>query len=419
MSDSARRFDPFAESYLADPYPLFRELRAATPAFYCAELDHWVVTRHADVREILAAPRIYSAANALSPLHPIGAEAAGILAASDFRPVAALTNNDPPDHTRVRRLANSAFRPKRVAAMESLIRELVREFLDRCRGRSGADLIGELAWQLPLRVVFRVLGIPDDDAARIKSGSDSRIQFIWGRPTPDEQRRLAHSMAEFWRYSEDLVARRTVDPRDDFTSDLASARAGEEAALTRGEVTTIVYGLLTAGHETTTSLIGNAFRRLLDQREAWAEICADPALIPNAVEEVLRFDSPVIAWRRRTRASSEIGGVGVPAGANLLLLLGSANRDPAVFADPERFDIRRANAGEHLSFGHGAHFCLGAPLARLEARVVLEELCASFPEMRLTRGQTLRVPANVAFRGPLSLLVEFGAARESDRRAAD
>jgi cytochrome P450 len=145
----------------------------------------------------------------------------------------------------------------------------------------------------------------------------------------------------------------------------------------------------------------------LTHRQAWEEICHDSSLIPNALEEVRRFDSSVIVWRRKTTQAVEIGGVPVPAGANLLLLLGSANRDPAVFEDAECFDIHRPNAKDHLSFGYGAHFCLGAPLARLEVRVVVEELSARLPSLRLVRGQTLRFQPNTTFRGPLSLLVEW------------
>ena len=148
-------------------------------------------------------------------------------------------------------------------------------------------------------------------------------------------------------------------------------------------------------------------RRLLTERHAWEEICGDPSLIPNAIEEVLRFDTSVIAWRRKTTEAVEIGGVPVPAAANLLLLLGSANRDRAVFEDPEHFDIHRHNAKDHLSLGFGAHYCLGAPLVRLEARIVLEELSARLPSLRLIPGQTLRFQLNTTFRGPLSLLVEW------------
>jgi cytochrome P450 len=204
-----------------------------------------------------------------------------------------------------------------------------------------------------------------------------------------------------------LVADRAREPRDDFTSDILLARDGDAPALTPPEVTTIVYGLLMAGHETTTSLLGNAFRQLLTERHAWEEICQHPTLIPNAIEEVLRLDTSVITWRRKTTQAVDIGGVAVPANANVLLLLGAANRDPAVFDNPDRFDIHRGNAKDHLSFGHGPHFCLGAPLGRMEARVVLEELSARLPQLRLVPGQTLRFQPNTSFRGPLSLLVEW------------
>jgi cytochrome P450 len=270
-----------------------------------------------------------------------------------------------------------------------------------------ADLVRDLAWELPALVIFRVLGIPDDNVARVKAGAESRLLFMWGRPTEAEQIRLAHGMAAFWRYAEALVADRAQEPHDDFTSDLLLARDGDVPALTLPEVTTIVYGLLMAGHETTTCLLGNAFSQLLTHRHAWEAMCQDPALIPNAIEEVLRLDSSVITWRRKTTQAVDIGGVSVPANANVLLLLGAANRDPAVFDNPDCFDMHRANAKEHLSFGHGPHFCLGAPLGRLEARVVLEELSARLPQLRLVPGQTYRFQPNTSFRGPLSLLVEW------------
>jgi len=270
-----------------------------------------------------------------------------------------------------------------------------------------ADLVRDFAWELPAQVIFRVLGVPNEDVARIKAGSESRLLFMFGRPTDEEQTRLTQGLAAFWRYAEELVARRTTEPRDDFTSDLILARDGDVPALSAQEVATIIFGLLLAGHETTTNLLGNAFQQLLRERHAWEEICRNPSLIPNAIEEVLRFDSSVIAWRRKATQAVEIGGVSVPAEANLLLLLGSANRDPAVFENPDCFDIHRQNAKEHLSFGHGPHFCLGAPLGRLEARVVLEELSARLPSLRLVPGQTLHYLPNASFRGPRSLLVEW------------
>ena len=208
-------------------------------------------------------------------------------------------------------------------------------------------------------MIFRVLGIPDEDVIRVKAGAESRMLLMWGRPKEDAQVRFAEGMAAFWRYAETLVASRAEHPRDDFTSDLLLARDGDSPALSHREVASIVYELLFAGHETVTGLLGNTMHQLLVDRDAWEEICRDPALIPNAVEEVLRFDSSAITWRRKTTQAVEIGGVPVPAEATVLVLLGSANRDVAVFENPDRFDIHRKNAKEHLSFGNGARLLPG------------------------------------------------------------
>ena len=403
----ASRFDPFRDPYLADPYLFFAEARPASAVFYSPKLDYWIVTRYADVRHVFQSPKSFSAANALSPIKPVCPAAQTILAEGRFSADPVLTNSDPPAHTRVRRLANIAFTPRRVATMESFIRELAARFTRERFVNGRADLIHDLVWELPALVIFRVLGVPDHDVPRVKAGAESRLLFMFGHPSTKQQIDLAHGMATFWNYAQELVEARATEPRDDFTSDLLLARDKDLPALNRHEVTTVVFGLLLAGHETTTSLLGNALRRMLTDRVAWDEICRDPRLVPGAVEEVLRFDSSVIAWRRKTTQPVEIGGVAIPSDANLLLLIGSANRDPAMFEDPERFDIHRANAGEHLAFGHGSHFCLGAPLARLEARIVLEELSARYPSMRLVAGQTLRFLPNTSFRGPLALLAEW------------
>ena len=403
--DSA--FDPLSEAYLADPYPYLTEAREAAPAFYSASIQHWVVTRYADVRHAFRTPAEFSAVNANSPLLPPCPAAVRALEEGGFAAVPTLANVDPPAHTRVRRLANIAFTPKRVAQMEPFIRDLVVRFCVERLQRGRADLVRDLAWELPALVLFRVLGISDDDVARVKAGSWSRILFVYGRADETEQVRAAEGMAAFWRYAEDLVTKREQTPRDDFTSALAHARDPDGQGLTRQQATTVVLNLLFAGHETTTGLLGNAFRRLLGDRPSWDSVVRDPSLIPNAVEEVLRLDSSVIAWRRRTLQAVDIGGIAVPAAANVLLLIGSANRDPSVFPDPDRFDIRRENAEEHLSFGIGPHHCLGAPLARLQARIVIEELSARLPTLRRVPGAALKFAPNVSFRGPLSLPVEW------------
>jgi len=400
-------FDPLDDAYLTDPYPSLARAREATPVFHSEAIDHWIVTRYHDIRHILRTPALFSATNANSPLRPPCPMAAKALEEGGYRAVPTLTNVDPPAHTRVRKLVNVAFTAKRVAEMEGFVRDLVTRFCtERFRG-GRADMVRDLAWEVPALVLFRILGVPDEEVPRVKAGSWNRILFVYGRPNDAVQVQAAEGMAAFWRFAEELVAELQREPRGDFTSDLVHARDADGLGLTLQQAATVVLNLLFAGHETTTGLLGNAFRRLLSERPAWDAICADQSLISNAVEEVLRLDSSVIAWRRRTTQEVMIGTVVVPAGAALLLMLGSANRDPAVFPDPDRLDIRRANAKEHLSFGAGPHLCLGAPLARLQARVVLEVISSRLPSLRLALGLPFRFAPNVTFRGPLSLPVEW------------
>jgi cytochrome P450 len=402
------RFDPLAAEYLRDPYPFLAEARAHAPAFHSERIDHWVVTRYDDVRNILKSPPTFSAVNANSPLIPPCPHAARALQEGGYGAVPTLANVDPPAHTRVRRLAAAAFTNRRVAAMEPVVRELVGEFVERHANAGRADLIGDLCWSLPAQVLFRVLGLDDEHLETVKAGSWARILFVYGHPDEDTQVDAAVGLARFWRFVEGLVAERAEAPGDDYLSALLTARLEEGERLTSAEVATVGLNLLFAGHETTTGLMGNAFRRLLTDRASWDRLVADASLIPNAVEEVLRYDSSVIAWRRQTTVDTEVGGVAIPAGARLLLLLGSANRDPDAFPDPDRFDIDRTNAREHLSFGQGPHFCLGAPLARLQVRVVLEEVTQALPDLELEPGHTYEFAPNVSFRGPLHLPVKWG-----------
>lgn len=403
------RFKPFSLEYRTDPYPILNEIREAAPVFYDAGLGHWVVTRYADVRLILMNTSNYSAVNAIEPLTKLCPHAAATLEEGGYAAVPALTNLDPSGHTHHRRLANAAFTSKRVAALEPFIRELTRRFCEERFHDGEADLVCDLTWALPALVLFRILGLPESDLIRVKEGSRYRGIFIYGQPTEDEQIDAASKLASFWQYAAGLIEARSQCPGDDFISALVQARneGDNHALLTRQEATTIMLQMLFAGHETTTNLLGNSFRRLLADRHSWEAICRDPGLIPNTIEEVLRFDSPVIAWRRKTKQAVEIGSVRVPSDARLLLLLASANHDPAVFVEPDCFDIRRWNASEHLSFGFGVHHCLGAPLARLEARVVLEEFSRRFSTLRLAPDTKLEFPRSITLRGPLSLPVTW------------
>jgi cytochrome P450 len=323
----------------------------------------------------------YSAANTLSPVRPPCPRAAAALRDGGFRSVPTLTNADPPTHTRARRIANAGFTPAWSCGWRTpSARWSPAWSRSACAGGAPtSSVVRALTWELPALAIFKLLGVPDD-VPRVKAWDGNRLLFLFGRLDPDQQVRVAAGMAAFWRYTEELAVGRRKRPRDDVTSELVHALDLDGRPLTQQEESTILFGILLAGHETTTHLLTNGLRRLLEQRAAWEALCAEPALIPNAIEEVLRYDPPNTIWRRKTRVPCRVRGVQVPAGANLLLVIAAANRDPEAFVEPDRLEVRRANARDHLSFGGGNHLCLGAPLA---------------------------FHPNIAFRGPTSLRVEW------------
>ena len=221
---------------------------------------------------------------------------------------------------------------------------------------------------------------------QVKEWAQSRVYMNFGDLPAEEQIHHAENLVRYWRYCRELVQSRFAAPQDDLPGDLARIYLEGDQTITPDEIAGLVYGQLTAGHETTTALLANGLKELLGQRQAWEAVVRDPELIPAAVEEMLRVSAPVFTWKRLTKRPVTSAASSCPAGTNLLLLLGSANHDEKVFPEPDRIDLERENASRHLSFGLGIHFCLGAPLARLEGRVVLEELTGACPSLRLDAG---------------------------------
>jgi cytochrome P450 len=406
-ADLARDFQPFD---LADPFAFYARARAEAPIFYSPEIDYWVVTRYEDMRDIFRDPATFSSENTQAPYKPRPPEVQQILDDGGFSVVTGLSGKQPPDHTRLRGFIKQAFTPRRVASLAPEIRAIATQMIDRFADRGEADLVAELTHELPALVIFRMLGVPDSDVPQVKAWAQSRVYMNFGDRPVEEQVHHAENLVRYWRYCQDLVQSRFERAQDDLPGDLARIYQQGDQTITPDEIAALVYGQLTAGHETTTALLSNGLKELLAQREAWDAICADPELIPTAVEELLRTSTPVFSWKRRTKAPVRVGDVDLPAGTNVLLLLGSANHDESVFPDPARIDLERDNASRHLSFGLGIHFCLGAPLARLEAKVVLEELSARLPTLRLADGQRFDYAANTTFRGPSHVLVEWDAA---------
>jgi cytochrome P450 len=403
-------FDPLSPHYLADPYAVLAALPVAeAPVFYAPTIDYYVVTRYADIEEVYRDPLTYSAAVAQAPLAPLVAEAQQILLAGGHRPQPSMVSLDEPAHARLRKPAARAFSAKRVNDMVPTIRRVAAGLLDAVADRPEIDVVDALAFPLPATIVFALMGVPERDHPRLKRWCGYRAALSWGRPDPADQVDIATNIAAYRAYLRDLVDAKAADRADDLTSDLLAIHDENPDRLTHAEIASILFSLSFAGHETTTGLIGNTVRRLLEDPDRWDAVAAGSSeLVAAAVEETLRFDPSVPVWRRVTTRPATLGGIALPEGAKVFLWLAAANRDPAVFAEPDRFDPHRPNNDQHLAFGRGIHYCLGANLGRLEARIAVEELARRFPRLRIVDGQPLTFHPNISFRGPQRLLATTG-----------
>jgi cytochrome P450 len=398
-------FDPLSNAFLADPFAVLASVSSETPVFYAPSIDYYVVTRYADIKAIFLDPETYSAAVTQLPLVQLVPEAVQILMGSGYRIQPSMVSLDPPAHTRLRSPTARALTPTRVAQMESRIRLTIKQLLDAIDQSAPFDLVSALSFPLPATVIFSFVGIPACDWPQLKEWCGHRAALAFGRPVPEEQVHHARNMAAYRAYLATLVATKATERDDDFASALLAIHDENPGALTHEEITSILFSLTFAGHETTNNLIANLIYRLLEKAERWDAVAADPALIPSAVEETLRYDSSVPVWRRVTCRAVTLGGVDLPEGAKLFLWLAASGRDASVFPEPETFNLRRSDMSKSLAFGLGIHYCLGAALGKLEARLALEALTIRFPRLRMVEGQELSFHPNISFRGPQSLWV--------------
>jgi cytochrome P450 len=404
-------FDPFAGDSSAW-YAFMRRARQDEPVFYSPVLDYWVVTRWDDVMAVLHDSETYSSANTLEQIKPPCPAALQVMGEYGINPGPSLVDLDPPEHARHRQVFRKSFTPERVAALEPRSIELIDQAIDRVVARGEADVVTDLVWDAPAKIAFALMGVPEYEVDRIKTGTARMATMGWGVPSDDEQVQLATQIGEYWRFAVEQVDRLIADPGENLMGDLVRAwrEPGNEDMFSRDQLCWIFLNTLFAGHETTTNASAAGIRALLTHRDQWEAICADPSLIPNAVEEILRFDSSVPTWRRVTTRAAELGGVELPAGAKLLVGLGSANHDDSHFPDGERFDVRRDNASDQLAFSWGRHTCLGARLARMEMRVFLERITARLPHLELVEQEFAYSP-NTSHRGPEHVLVRWDPAR--------
>jgi pimeloyl-[acyl-carrier protein] synthase len=367
-----------------DPYPVYRELRESFPVYRSEVWDTWVLTRYEDVHATLRDPARFASSGRI--------EATLDLMPDDprtrFTPLydhfaAGMIHSDPPDHTRVRALARHAFTPRMIEKLVPRVESLVTELLDDLVGSGPFDLVREFAMPLPATVIAEMLGADPADRHRFVEWSDDAVAFQGvARVDPHLVQRAQDGILELKEYLGHLKRKRLSDPRDDVMSALAAAEEDGER-LTEDEVTGTAVTLLIAGHETTTSLISNAIATLLSVDGRADRLRAEPELLDTTIEEVLRFESPKQRDFRRLTEDVELRGQTMRAGEIVIQLLGSANRDSAQFDEPDSFVMdRRPN--RHIAFGYGIHFCLGAPLARLEGRVAIRELLRRLPRMALT-----------------------------------
>ena len=389
-------YNPLAPRTVQNPYPAYAELRARAPVHRSRLLRGWVFTLHADVNAILSDHRRFSSdpRNGSVP----------VLRRAMLPPPEEYTmlTLDPPDHTRVRALASQAFTPNAVAALDPRMRGHLGTLLDGIADPSAFDLMESVARPLFLIVIAEMLGVPPEDRAPFASWSARGARLLEPTIGIREWRAGRAACQAFDAYFRRIIRQRRASPRDDMVSALVRAR-DEEARLSDRETLNMLRALVAAGNETTVNLIGNGFLALLRHPEQLERLRADPELIPGAVEELLRFDPPVQTDFRCVLADCEVNGQALRQRENVVLLLGAANRDPEVFEDPDRLDVRRRAPG-HLSFGSGIHHCLGAPLVRLAGRIVLEMLLERFRSIQLA-GHRPRFRPGVVLRGLESLPV--------------
>ena len=401
----AKDFDLLDPAMVVDPYPVLNRWRDETPVFYVPELDHYIVTRYDDVEAILLDRDTWSAANASSPLMPVCPAAQEILS-SGFERVPTLNNSDPPRHGPMRKSVLAVMTPRRLRALEPTLRAYASDLIAGWRDEPIVELVERYSFPFPGFAAFSLLGFPSADTDMLKEWSRTRVLLTYGRLSETDQVATARDVLAMWRYVKEFVALRVADPVDDLTSDLVRLARDKPEQLNDFDIVNIVYSMALAGHETTCNTIGSGVYALLRNRDQWRRLVDDPSRITNAVEEILRFDGPVLYHRRTAKIDTTVGGVPIPAGARVMMCFASADHDPAHFgADADEFQVERADAEMHLAFGKGAHLCLGAPLGRLETQISLELLTSMTPDMELVAGQEIAYSPNALFRGLRSLLV--------------
>ncbi|SEL85713.1 Cytochrome P450 [Variovorax sp. YR750] len=415
VSQRAAGFDPFEDGYQQDPPEYVRWAREQEPIFFSPKLGYWVLTRYEDIKAVFRDNITFSPSIALEKITPTGEEANAVLASYGFALNRTLVNEDEPAHMPRRRALMDPFTPEALKHHEPMVRELAREYVDRFIDDGRADLVDQMLWEIPLTVALHFLGVPEEDMDTLRKYSIAHTVNTWGRPRPEEQVAVAHAVGNFWQYAGKVLDKMRQDPDAPGWMQYGIRKQMQHPeVVTDSYLHSMMMAGIVAAHETTANATANAVKLLLQHPQVWRELCEDPGLIPNAVEECLRHNGSVAAWRRMVTKDTQVGGVDLPAGSRLLIVTSSANHDEGHFSDADLFDIRRDNASDHLTFGYGSHQCMGKNLARMEMQIFLEEFTRRLPHMRLSEQRFTYVP-NTSFRGPEHLWVEWDPAANPER----
>ena len=402
--DTPQAFDPWDPAFLADPYPVYEELRARGRVHYFEPTEQWLVPHHADVAALLRDRRL-----GRSYQHRFTHEDFGRTAPPpEHEPFHVLNDNgildlEPPDHTRIRRLVSKAFTPRTVEQLKPYVDQLAGELVSRLVAAGGGDLLTDVAEPLPVSVIAEMLGIPESDRGPLRPWSADICGMYEMNPSQETAAKAVRASEEFTQYLRGLIETRREKPGEDLISGLIAAY-DEGERLTEQEMISTCVLLLNAGHEATVNATVNGWWALFRNPGQLAALRADHSLVPTAVEELMRYDTPLQLFERWVLDDIEIDGTTIPRGSEIAMLFGSANHDPAVFTAPERLDLARAD-NPHISFSAGIHYCIGAPLARLELTASLRALLTRAPTLTLA-AEPVRKPAFV-IRGLEELRVEI------------
>lgn len=407
LQDAAKTFDFFDQAYQQDPARALQDFREQLPIFYSETMGYWVVTRYEDVKAIFRDPILFSACNALEKLTPNGQEADAILKKYQYAMNRTLVNEDEPVHMQRRRALLDAFAPQHLEQLKHFVQQLVEQKIDQFAHKHKVDLVAELFWDVPLMVALHFLGIPEEDMHELKKFAVAHTVNTWGRPSVAEQCVVAEGVGQFWQYSGQVLAKMKQQPQGQgWMYDMIAQNKAMPDVVTDNYLHSMMMAILVAAHETTSLAASNAVKVLLERPKLWQKLVQQPELIPQAVEECLRYAGSVVAWRRQVTQDTHFNGVDFKAGDKIFLVSAAANQDPRYFNAPDEIDLWRDNSAEHLTFGYGAHQCMGRNIGRMEICIFLEQLTRRFPDLKLCEQEFVYL-ANTSFRGPQALWVEW------------